>query len=495
MPESAAAHEELSWAAWWRDDAPAVFAERERAYALYRAAGDPHGAARMATWLACDELDFRGGVPVARGWLQRAARLLDGVAPAPEHGWLAFFEGYLAAKTGDAGQAAERADRTTEIGRLCGDGDLVMLGLALGGATDVSGGRVELGMRRLDEATATALEGSAVPIAGAWTFCFLVSACVTVLDYDRAAAWCDRIAEFAQRYGSRMMLGFCRAEYGEVQLWRGRWDEAEALLEASVEDFLRSRPAMVGGPLVALAELRRRQGRVQDANALLARAGESSGAQLCRARLALDRGDALEAAELSERVLRRLPELQRARGLELLVGARAAGGELEQGATALAELRTVERLAGTAPLAAYAALAEGRLATAGGDPERGRVRLEDAVDAFERCGAPFEAAQARLELARALTALGRAEAAGREAAAARERIQQLGGEPREPLPELTPREREVLALLAEGLTNRQLAERLVLSEHTVHRHVTSILRKLDLPSRTAAAALAVRSGL
>jgi DNA-binding NarL/FixJ family response regulator len=61
--------------------------------------------------------------------------------------------------------------------------------------------------------------------------------------------------------------------------------------------------------------------------------------------------------------------------------------------------------------------------------------------------------------------------------------------------ELTPRERDVLLLVAEGLTNRQIAERLVLSEHTVHRHMTNILRKLDLPTRTAAAALAVRAGL
>jgi DNA-binding NarL/FixJ family response regulator len=60
---------------------------------------------------------------------------------------------------------------------------------------------------------------------------------------------------------------------------------------------------------------------------------------------------------------------------------------------------------------------------------------------------------------------------------------------------VTPRERDVLRLLAEGLTNREIAERLVVSEHTVHRHVTNILRKLDLSSRTAAAIYAVRSGL
>ena len=150
---------------------------------------------------------------------------------------------------------------------------------------------------------------------------------------------------------------------------------------------------------------------------------------------------------------------------------------------------------GTAPLGACADLAEGRLAAARGDHDRARVLLEDAVDCFTRSRAPFEAAQARLDLAAVLVALGRPEAAEREAAAARERLRELGATAAPPLPELTPREREVLALLAEGLTNRLIAERLIVSEHTVHRHVTSILRKLDLPSRAAAAAVAARVGL
>ena len=53
----------------------------------------------------------------------------------------------------------------------------------------------------------------------------------------------------------------------------------------------------------------------------------------------------------------------------------------------------------------------------------------------------------------------------------------------------------MLALLADGLTNRQIADRLVVSEHTIHRHVANILRKLNVPSRSAAAAHAVRAGL
>src|ERR671922_2073487 len=179
-----------------------------------------------------------------------------------------------------------------------------MLGLALQGATLVARAQVADGMRYLDEATATALAGEAtIPIAGAWACCFLVSACSAVRDYERAFQWCDRIAEFAERYGSRYMLAFCRAEYGAVRLWRGEWVDAEEMLQASIEHFSRSRPAMVGGPLVGLAELRRRQARVEEAEQLLAEAGPSAAAQLCRARLALDQGEPRRAVELIERRL------------------------------------------------------------------------------------------------------------------------------------------------------------------------------------------------
>lgn len=311
------------------------------------------------------------------------------------------------------------------------------------------------------------------------------------------------------------MLAFCRAEYGAVHLWRGRWSDAETDLLSSVEDFTLSRPAWVGGPLVQLAELRRRQGRADEASSLLDRAGASTKAQLCRARLALDGGDLTRAAELAERVLRQLPEermLDRAPALAIIIRARAARGELDEAGPALEDLREIERLAGTAPFRAWTDLAEGALAAAAGDHDRARPLLEDAVDRFERSGGPFEAAEARIELATTLLALDRADHAAREAGAALDCVVDLGasveaararrivaacgaGRDGSPLQDVTPREREVLRLLAEGLTNREIAERLVVSEHTVHRHVTNILRKLELPSRTAAAAQAVRSGL
>ena len=514
--EDAEAYEGLSWAAWWLDDAAVVLSAREAAYRLYRRAGAPAAAARMATWRAADELDFRGGGAVARGWLRRAHRLLDPLVPGPDHGWLAFHEGYLAHTRGDTATAAAQAKRASELGRRFDVADLEMLGLALEGAALVASARVDEGMRCLDEATATALEDEAeIPISSAWACCFLVASCTAVFDIERAAEWCDRIAEFAERHASRYMLAFCRTEYGVVSLWRGSWAHAEKLLDAAVQDYSRSRPPWVGAPLSVLAELRRRQGRPADAERLLART-TGRRATLCRARLALDRGDARRAAELAERALRSIPSdrrLERMPALEVLAHALVARGRLDAASDAVAELGETLRLIDTVPLAAAVRVAEGVLARAGADHTRARTLLEDAVDAYARCGMPFEEARARIELATTLVAAGRTADAVPELVAARDRLVTLGAEAETarvdrllgasanpdpqamPAADVTRREREVLSLVAEGLTNRQIAERLVVSEHTVHRHVTSILRKLDLPSRTAAAVYAVRVGL
>src|SRR5690606_12036181 len=347
-----------------------------------------------------------------------------------------------------------------------------------------------------------------------WTCCFLVTACTRVLDFERAFEWCDRIAEFAKRYGSRYMLGFCRAEYATIHLWRGHWDEAERALQESLEAFAASRPAMLSAPLASLAELRRRQGRRDEALELLDRAGASDSAQLCRARLALDAGDPQLALELGERVYRRLsPEkpLDSAPALEILVRAQLAQGALDAASASTAGLVRLARAGGASGLSARVRAAEGMLAAARGCPQQARPLLEDAVDGFERCRATFDVACVKIELASVLLAMGRQADARREAAVAHERLVELGastdaararrlldadgGPKQKPQALLSSRESEVVGLLSDGMTNREIAARLCVSEHTVHRHVTSILRKLDVSSRAAAAALAVKNGL
>ena len=138
-----------------------------------------------------------------------------------------------------------------------------------------------------------------------------------------------------------------------------------------------------------------------------------------------------------------------------------------------------------------------------------RRACEDALDRFAEVAAPYDAARARLGLARALAALGRDDAAAAEAKAARVAFAALGAirevrraeaplsddATRRSLSDLTPRELEVLRLVAQGLNTAEIAERLVVSPHTVHRHMANIRAKLRLPSRAAAVAHAARVGL
>ena len=512
LPE---AFEGLSWAAWWLDDAEALFEAREQAFRLYRKRGDAASAARMATWLASDQLDFHGALAVASGWLDRARRLLEPLSHGPDHGWLAFHQGFMASIKGDLDAAEAHGVLAATLGREFCVPDLEMLGLALEGTTLVSRARVQDGMRCLDEASAIALAGEAtIPISGAWTCCFLVTACTRVLDFQRAFEWCDQIARFAERYGSRYMLGYCRDEYATIFLWRGEWTAAETALNEAIEAFSPSRPPLVSGPLVQLAELRRRQGRADDAERLLQRAGATAGAQLCRAELALDRVDAAQALDLTERVLRAADDarpLDKLPALDVRVRAQLACGRVDDAASAVQTLTDIARAVGTTALLARASLSAGRLAAARGDGTRATSLLEEAIDGFDKCRARFDAARARIELAEALRALGRSADARREAQAAHACLRELGAGPDierarrmvhrcdstgggQPAL-ISRRETDVLCLLSEGLTNRQISERLFISEHTVHRHVTNILRKLDVSSRAAAAAYAVRAGL
>jgi DNA-binding NarL/FixJ family response regulator len=241
------------------------------------------------------------------------------------------------------------------------------------------------------------------------------------------------------------------------------------------------------------------------------------------AALSLERDELSEAAELAERYLRRFPDpgrVERSAGLELAIRAFAGMAEWDRTSEALRELREIAKRTRTRPLLAAASSAEGAIAAARGDHDQARRSYEDALDLLAECDARFEAARVRLDLAVALNAVGRHERARRELKAALADFQEMGasGEsaralsmlehlgtkpvspaptqlPDTPLRVLSGRELEVLGLVAEGLTNHDIAERLVLSEHTVNRHVANILRKLGLPSRAAAASLAGRYGL
>jgi LuxR family transcriptional regulator, maltose regulon positive regulatory protein len=515
--ETVEAIEALAMAAWWLDDGQLTIESRERAYRLYREHGDAAGAARMAIWLAWDYLAFRGEPAVARGWLQRAHRLLDSLDPVPEHGWLAIREGEVAFLLDNDLAATRRlAGRARTIGSSLGVLDIELSALGLEGLALASEGKIADGIRQLDEASAAAIAGEMSELwAVGRTCCYMITACERVRDLERASQWCQRMLEFAKRWRIRELFAVCRAHYGAILVWRGTWDEADATFETAMQEFAGSRPGMAFEALVRRAELRWRQGRFEEAAALFHKVEFHPYAQLGLAHLALDGGDAARAAERAERFLRKLgPEsrLQRAAGLDLYARALVSLAEVVRARSALNELLGLVAEVGTDSLRAPALAVQGVVAEAEGDLDTARFSIEDAVDLFRQIGAPFETARTRLDLARVLAALGRNDAAAEQARVAQEALEGMqaereanragalvteleAAEAPEAATVLTPRELDVLKLVAQGLSNPEIAERLVLSEHTVHRHLANILRKLNLSSRSAAAAWGVRTGL
>ena len=520
--ETPEALEGLALAAWWLDLADVVFDSRERAYRLYRQQDDVLGAARMAVWLGWDTSAFRGEQAIANGWLQRARRLLKGRPESAEHAWLALRAGLFALLDDSNPEEAEKlASEAVRIGQAIGAVDHEMVGRALHGFARVTAGHVVEGLQELDEVNAAVLAGEMSDrVMTGLACCYLIAACERIHDYERATQWCDRLKKFCAKWGFRPLFAVCRTQYASVCMWRGAWDEAEQELVSAADELAASRPAMAGEGLVRLGELRRRQGKLDEALALFERGGSHPLASVGRAQVKFDRGDFTAAADLARRHLRQMPatnRTERAAALELMIRALVEDGRLDDTAHPLAELHAIANEAGTGPLRAVASLASGLVAARSGDPESARARLEDAVDLFKASGAPYETGRARVELARVMAALGRSDAAAEEARLAIAELTPLGAaldiarahaaldglahgvasSPRAPgdAKGLTRREIEVLRLISEGLNNQAIAARLFISEHTVHRHVANALTKLDVPSRSAAVAQAGRLGL
>jgi DNA-binding NarL/FixJ family response regulator len=292
-------------------------------------------------------------------------------------------------------------------------------------------------------------------------------------DFPRATQWCTRVSSIAERWGAQQMCGICRSAYGNVLATNGDWAAAELELTAAVGDLEAARPGMAAGGLSRLGDLRARQGRADEARALYERAGAHLRALVGLVSLALDAGDPAAAAACTE--------LQR------------AGDDL-----------------GTPYMLGRARRLAGEMAAARGDGEEARRVFEDAVDLLVESAAAYETALARLELAGAFATLGRAEPAAAEARASLDAFAALGAArdvaraeavlrdgavERPALGELTPRELDVLRLVAQGLSDAEIAEQLVLSQHTVHRHVANVRAKLRLPSQAAAVAYAAHAGL
>lgn len=501
-----AAFEGLAQCLWWLDDGDGCLEAREAAYRAHRAAHDDRGAARAATHLAWDAVLFGQGSALARGWFARASELLAPLPPASEHGWLAVREAELAVNVGrDAAAALDAARRAETLGRDLGDLDLELAGRAYAGLASVALGRVSEGMALLDSAVTAATAGEVGDLMWMGKICcWLIVACRQTQDLDRAAAWCERVERLAEARGLSPLTAECRIQHATVQMFRGVWADAEVELTGLVARLSHSRREARLEAIAELGELRRRQGRGAEADDLLRQAEFQTTSVIGRAWLRLARGQAESAWSLAEALIGRTARasvLARADVLPVAVAAAVATGRRETAARFADELSATAERVGTVSLRAFAAAAR---AEAGGGS--GVVDAHEAVRLFSAIGLGYEQARARLVLADRLRDAGDDPGAHEQVRAAVAEFAALGATAdaeaaarrltAPPGPDaLTARQLEVLRLVADGRTNAEIAAQLVLSEHTVHRHVANILGILGLRSRASAAAYAVAHAL
>lgn len=506
----------LTRACRWLHDERGTLDAGERAFLLYMRSNDHRSAARTAMWLAIDVLELRGHDAVANGWLARSHRLLRSVGAAPEHCMLAGIEAYIALMAhNDATRAIQFADEGLARAPAAGAMDAQMACLAVKGLAMVTSGRVTEGMTLLDEACTAALDDEiADPTLRSTILCALMDACDRIRDFQRASQWSIRIREAAERWSLPMVTTVCRPHYAVVLAWRGHWDAAAAELTTAIDEYRQVRPLLAVEAVTRLAELRLRQGKIEEAAQLFSRVEHDRLAQPGRAEFALTAGDAPQAADIIDRHLRQIPTsdlVERAPALEVLVRAAIEVGDRARAVTAAAELRTIAQQAGTIPLRAAASRAAGLLDMSDGNAEAARVSLEDALDQFSRDGALYESARTRVLLGRALAAAGKHDRAADEWARARDAFRSLGasldsalvgkllarrvrGNGHAPTVNgLTGREVEIIQLVAGGQTNQDIAEVLVLSVRTVERHLSNIYSKFGLNGRSARAAIAARA--
>jgi ATP/maltotriose-dependent transcriptional regulator MalT len=509
--ESAEASAGLGAALWWLGDSAAGVTHKSRAYALFRRDGDLMGAVQTAVWLGIIYKSDFSNFAAANGWLGRAERLLGDVAPGPLHGWVQVARAY---RMEDLDAAATLTEEASELARAAGDADLELTALAQLGLIQIGQGRTSEGFALIDEAVAAALAGERSSLdTVVYACCDMLSACELASDAERAAQWCRVADEFVDTYGCPFLYAECRIFYGSVLTAKGRWDDAEDALRAGLRTTDGTSPGLHTRALTRLAALRVRQGRLEDAGRLLERATEGgeeeAEAAVSIAALMLARGD---AAGASQRLLRHLADLAAHRyhlatALDLLVDAHLARSDPGAAHAAAARLAALAAAADSPRLEALAAAARGRTGAARGEGGAA-AQLRAALAAWTRLEFPFEAARARYDLGRTLAVSDRNAAidhlrraldgfedlgATLESDRAAAALRALGVPARtgaKGVGLLTDRERQVLELLAAGLSNPEIAERLHVSRKTAAHHVSHILTKLGLRNRAEAAAYA-----
>jgi DNA-binding CsgD family transcriptional regulator/Tfp pilus assembly protein PilF len=511
-PEEPEALDGLGQSLWWLGEREAGIDRRRQAYAAYQRQGNSLAAGRLATYLA-GEHRIDGLDAEAAGWQARARRLLADHGAVAERGWLEIEDAKRAA---DPIEAERHAQAALDVAQGVGDPDVECMALAQLGRATVRQGRTAEGIALIDEAMTVALGGeTSDPLACGDACCTTLVVCDDLADLDRAVQWCEAVVEFAERRRFIPVQSWCRGIYGAVLLRAGDWERAETTLsEALRQTSDRRRGGGRALPLAVLAELRQCQGRREEAERLLAGLEDSPLAAPALTRLLLSRSEVEEAGALLDRHAAALgeenPDLIGLRGFVAL-----AAGDLPGSTAAAQRLRQLGQRLGRTDLAAEASLLDGHAAASAGETEAAIVALEASVCGYAEAGFALGEGRARLALAELAAAadspsaptearaacdiferLGAREDADRAAAL----LRRLGGSGRSATrgtdrDQLTGRELEVLSLVAAGLSNAEIAERLVIAPKTAEHHVSRILGKLGVRSRAEAAAWATREGI
>jgi tetratricopeptide (TPR) repeat protein len=393
----------LGIARWWSGDTDEALRSWQRAYRAFRQQADPGQAVISAVYLC---LAFRmslGNDAAARGWAARAAKLVDEFQLTPLRGWVLLCRAYLA-NDGAQPRVAERwAREALELAGSVGDGDLALCATCELGAALVGLGDLEGGAALLDQAMAAALAGEAGDLDTVVLIsCRTITTCSRAADIKRAVQWIRAADEFNRRYGSTHLYTTCRTHYGSFLFAVGDWQQAEDELRAALTIGRTAEPVLHAEAAAKLAELRLAQGRLDDAERLLAGLEDQPVTTYARGRMHLARAAPTATISLVHRRLRDLAgeHHERACLLDLLLEALVAEDEdrdLRAGLAHVAASSSSE----ASLVVAYQRRALGRGMAALG--ERSAIaEFEAALAAFGSVEMPYECGRTRLLLVQAL---------------------------------------------------------------------------------------------
>jgi DNA-binding CsgD family transcriptional regulator len=487
----------------------------EEMHHAHLAADEPTAAARIAFWIGF-HLANRGEMARASGWFGRAGRVLEPVdAACAERGYLMLPAALQQIGRGEYEACERTAREAAEIAARFGDADLLALALHMRGRALLRQGRVHDGLALLDEAMVAVLADELSPQVTGLVYCSVLSACREVWAVGRAQEWTRALTQWCERQrGMVTYTGECRVYRAEILRRRGAWVEAldearDACARLSEE---RDR-AVAGAAHYQRGEIHRVAGELdaaEEAYETASRLGRVPQPGLALLRLA--QGEVGQAVASLRRSLAESSAAYRRAGLlpaylEVLL----AAGDVDEATRACDELAALADAWEASALDATVAVGRGAVALAAGEAREALPHLRRAWKAWQTLDAPYEAARTRVLLARACAALGDEDGARLERTAARVEFERLGAagdvarleadtaappsHSGRPDHGLTPREREVLAQLATGRTNRAIAEALFISEKTVARHVANLFGKLGVSSRAAATAWAYEHDL